>query len=108
MPNVIMNWLNAVIPPRSRAGEGSEMYIGATNDAVPIAIPGTNRAAHSVSTVGANVVHFRLSRSASLPDRNAPAIAPSSSDPTTHDSPNEPMPSDLAIYGSAPPITPVS
>lgn len=53
MPNVIMNWLNAVMPPRSLAGECSEMYIGATKDAVPAAMPSTNLAAHSISTVGA-------------------------------------------------------
>jgi hypothetical protein len=54
MPKVIMTWLKAVMPPRRRAGECSEMYMGATNEVVPTARPSTNRAAHSVSTVGAN------------------------------------------------------
>jgi len=55
-----------------------------------------------------NLVHFRLIRSARYPASAAPVIAPSSSDPTTHDSPNVPMCSDLENYGSALPTTPVS
>jgi len=41
MPSVIITWLNAVIPPRSDFGDCSEMYIGATNDAVPTENPST-------------------------------------------------------------------
>jgi hypothetical protein len=39
--------LNDVTPPRIFLGASSEMYIGATNDAVPTAMPSTKRAAIS-------------------------------------------------------------
>ncbi len=44
MPLTTISWLNVVTPPRIRFGASSEMYIGATNDAVPTASPSTRRA----------------------------------------------------------------
>ena len=56
---------------------------------------GGSGAAAVQTTPPANVAHFRLARSAGLPERRAPTMAPGSSEPTTHDSPNVPMPIDF-------------
>src|SRR5579875_766915 len=123
MPRAIITWLSAVMPPLRALGDCSEMYMGATKDAVPTASPSTKRAMQTSSTLGPkaepkaatvkmqparHLVHLRLMASANQPLAAAPATAPMSSDPTTQDSPNEPMPSDLEKYGSALPTTPVS
>lgn len=123
MPNCVISWLNAAIPPRSSVGECSEMYIGATNDAVPTPSPTTKRAASShprsgprydpraptVNTTPAtSSVDFRLMTSASRPDMPAPTTAPISSEPTTQDSPRALRRRASLAYGRAPLTMPVS
>lgn len=43
IPNITLNWNRAVILPRMKAGDTSDMYIGATTDDAPTAIPPRKR-----------------------------------------------------------------
>jgi hypothetical protein len=45
MPVVTASWLKDTSPPRTRGGAISEMYSGATKEAVPTASPRKNRSA---------------------------------------------------------------
>lgn len=101
MPTVRKSWKKDPRAPRIEVSPISEMNIGATTQAPPVAIPAKTRAAYSMSTLDAEQVRIQVSRngtlniilvylrpslSARIPAGMAPKKAPMANRDPTHDS----------------------